>query len=232
MTADPLALGAELDRATARLLATAGALDGTSATPSRLPGWSRGHVLTHVARNADAMCNLLAWARTGERTPMYASPAERAARIEAGAGRPLAEQIADVRATADRFAAEASGMPAEAWQFELPLPTVLQPAALIIWRRLREVEVHHVDLAAGYEPADWPEAFTHRLLHEIATELHGVDLTAHANNLGHPLTIGSGGPPTISGPAATLAGWLTGRVADPELTVEPAGPLPTLPDWS
>lgn len=231
MTADPLVLAAELERATARLLATAGSLDGTSATPSRLPGWSRGHVLTHVARNADAMRNLLTWARTGEPTPAYPSQAARAALIEAGAGRPLDEQIADVRDSADRFAEYAAAMPAEAWQYELPLPTGTQRAAFLVWRRLREVEVHHVDLAAGYEPAAWPESFTHRFLHEVAAELHGIDLTVHATGLGHPLTIGSGGPPTISGPAAALAGWLTGRVAEPELTVAPAGPLPTLPDW-
>jgi maleylpyruvate isomerase len=231
VTADPLVLAAELDRATDRLLATAGALDGTSATPSRLPGWSRGHVLTHVARNADAMRNLLAWARTGEPTPAYASQAARAALIKAGAGRPLGEQIADVRDSANRFAEYAAAMPAEAWQYELPLPTGTQRAALVIWRRLREVEVHHVDLAAGYEPAAWPESFAHRLLHEVAAGLHGIDLTVHAADLGHPLMIGSGGPPTISGRAATLAGWLTGRVAEPELMVAPGGPLPAPPNW-
>ena len=32
--------------------------------PSALPGWTRAHVLTHLARNADAMVNLLTWART------------------------------------------------------------------------------------------------------------------------------------------------------------------------
>jgi maleylpyruvate isomerase len=32
--------------------------------PSRLPGWSRAHVVTHLARNADALVNLLTWART------------------------------------------------------------------------------------------------------------------------------------------------------------------------
>ena len=43
------------------------------AGPSLLPGWTRAHVLAHVAGNADALVNLLTWARTGEETPMYAS---------------------------------------------------------------------------------------------------------------------------------------------------------------
>jgi len=45
--------------------------------PSALPGWTRGHLLTHLARNADALVNLLTWARTGIPTPMYASPDQR-----------------------------------------------------------------------------------------------------------------------------------------------------------
>ena len=80
-----------LDRlaaATGRLLASASTLsDAQAREPSLLPGWSRGHVLTHIARNADGMVNLLRWARTGTQTPMYASAQSRAADIEAGAGR-------------------------------------------------------------------------------------------------------------------------------------------------
>jgi maleylpyruvate isomerase len=233
VTADPLVLIAEVDRATARLLTTAAALDGADAvaTPSLLPGWTRGHVLTHMARNADALRNLLTWARTGDVTPAYPSPAARAAAIEQGSGRPLDEQLADVRDSSARFAQAAADMPAEAWLVELPLESGPQRAARVVWRRLREVEVHHVDLAAGYRPADWPDSFPHRLLHEVATGLTGVDLTVHSTDLGHPLVIGSGGPPTVTGSSAVLAGWLTGRIAEPDLTIEPPGPRPALPDW-
>jgi maleylpyruvate isomerase len=90
-----------LDRLAAaadRVLVTATALsDAQAREPSLLPGWSRGHVLTHIARNADGLRNLLIWARTGAETPMYASAESRSADIEAGAGRPAAELAADVR---------------------------------------------------------------------------------------------------------------------------------------
>lgn len=56
--------------------------------PSYLPGWSRAHVVAHVARNADALVNLLIWARTGIETPMYASGDQRAREIEEGARQP------------------------------------------------------------------------------------------------------------------------------------------------
>src|ERR1017187_7981403 len=81
-----------LGAATARLLATsAGFTDAQVREPSLLPGWTRGHVLSHVARNADSLGNLLRGAATGAQIPMYASTQARDADIEAGAGRGAAE---------------------------------------------------------------------------------------------------------------------------------------------
>jgi maleylpyruvate isomerase len=76
--ADPAAAAAELSArlaaATQRLQDTvAGLTDQQAREPSLLPGWSRGHVLTHLARNADSLRNLLIWARTGVETPQYAN---------------------------------------------------------------------------------------------------------------------------------------------------------------
>jgi maleylpyruvate isomerase len=234
VTADPLLLLAELDRATDRLLATAAGLDDAGvAAPSALPGWTRGHVLAHVARNADGMSNLLVWARTGVVTPQYA-PGQRERDIAAGTPRGAAAQIADVRESAARYAAAAAKMSPPDWVVMLDLPAGPQPAAYGVWRRLREVEVHHVDLDAGYTTADWPESFTHRLLHEVCSGLSTRDdvpaVTVRPSETGHPLAIGSGGP-VVAGPAYALAGWLTGRSAATGLTVSPDGPLPAVPAW-
>jgi uncharacterized protein (TIGR03083 family) len=75
--------------------------DRAPGEPSALPGWSRQHVLAHVAANADALGNLVRWAATGEPTPMYASPAERAAGIERGRQLPAGELKAWLRRSAD-----------------------------------------------------------------------------------------------------------------------------------
>ena len=76
----------------------------TSAAPSRLPGWTIGHVLTHLARNADSMTWVLESSERGEVVDRYPGGVERRnADIEAGAGRPAAEQIADVAATDARL---------------------------------------------------------------------------------------------------------------------------------
>jgi maleylpyruvate isomerase len=152
----------QIDDGTRRLLDTAGAMSPEQIRePSLLPGWTRGHVLTHIARNADGLRNLLIWARTGTTTPMYPNAQAREDGIEAGAGRPPAEQVADLSESADAFRAEAMRLPDAAWQVQVKtLNDPPFPAALVLSRRLVEVELHHVDLGAGYSAADWPERFT------------------------------------------------------------------------
>ncbi|WP_344475711.1 maleylpyruvate isomerase N-terminal domain-containing protein [Nonomuraea monospora] len=162
------ALQAELAAATNQLLATAASLsDADVAAPSLLPGWTRGHVLTHLARNADSYVNLLTWAKTGIRTPQYISYEARAAEIEATARRPAARLLADVEDGAARFAAAVRDLPEHAWRAPVqgmrPPP---HPAWYVLVRRLREVGFHHVDLAAGFGPANWPASFVRRELHD------------------------------------------------------------------
>ncbi|MFE3742123.1 maleylpyruvate isomerase family mycothiol-dependent enzyme, partial [Streptomyces sp. NPDC059134] len=89
--------------ATERLLGAAATLDNAAvAAPSRLPGWSRGHVLAHISRNADALVNVF------EGRPMYPDAATRDADIERDAPRPLAVQLADVRDSGARVLAVAA----------------------------------------------------------------------------------------------------------------------------
>ena len=56
--------------------------------PSLLPGWSRAHVIGHLARNAEALARLATWARTGVETPMYRDREQRAAEIQAASALP------------------------------------------------------------------------------------------------------------------------------------------------
>ncbi|GAA3946594.1 maleylpyruvate isomerase [Amorphoplanes auranticolor] len=221
----------DVDEATERLIRTAEGLDDSAMTaPSALPGWTVGHVLTHVARNADAYTNLLTWARTGVETPAYASPTARMDGIDAGAERPVAEQIADLREAHERLADAAAAMLAEAWTFFLA-PTGASAAA-VPWARLREVEVHHVDLGRGYSPEDWSDAFALRLLREIVTNMPDLDLVLRPQGVEHTLTIGNPeGAPEISGPTRSIAAWLAGRADGGDLTVSPDGVLPEPPRW-
>ncbi|MFX0573181.1 maleylpyruvate isomerase family mycothiol-dependent enzyme [Nocardia nepalensis] len=224
--------------ATNRLLDTIRGLDDDVTVPTLLPGWTRGHLLAHLARNADSLVNLLLWARTGIETPQYASMFIRNADIEAGAPRPLAEQLADNEAAANRWLALAQTTPAEAWTATVrtrqgrPIP-----ATEVIWMRLQEVEIHHVDLGADYQPADWPSEFVARLLPRAAADLTKAIAAAsdpvpafevRTTDTDFTATVGEGAPDhTITGSAPGVLAWLLGRSEGADLS----GALPTLPSW-
>ncbi|WP_280462861.1 maleylpyruvate isomerase family mycothiol-dependent enzyme [Nocardia carnea] len=220
--------------ATSELLATVDTLDDAALTAaSTLPGWTRGHVLTHIARNADSLVNLLLWAHTGVETPQYASTALRDADIELGAPRPLAEQRADLVESAERLIGMARVPTAEQWQVEVrtrrgrPLPAYRIP-----WMRLQELRIHHVDLNAGYLPAQWPADFVAELLAEVAADLgarpDAQPFEIQATDTGFGATVGDGDPGRkVAAPAASLLAWLLGRGADETLPAD----LPQLPAW-
>ncbi|MCP2276938.1 maleylpyruvate isomerase [Nocardia amikacinitolerans] len=222
--------------ATARLLDTVRGLgDGDVIEPSLLPGWTRGHVLAHLARNADSLVNLLIWARTGIETPQYASPFLREFDIDAGAPRPIAEQLRDIEAAANRWSALATTAPPEAWTATVRTRQGRAiPAAEVPWMRLLEVEIHHVDLAASYTPADWPTSFVTRALPRVAGDIANLltpdipPFDIQASDLDFTTSLTPGTPThTVLGPAPSLLAWLIGRSSGEDLS----GPLPELPGW-
>jgi maleylpyruvate isomerase len=213
--------------ATDRLLTAAAELDNASvAEPSRLPGWTRGHVLAHLARNADALVNVL------EGRPMYVSGEARDADIERDAPRPLETQLADLRQSAARFQA-AGAAPAD-WSRTVELRNgVTDSASRVPFRRWAEVELHHVDLGIGYELEHVPEQFTEREIAFLADRFSG-----HPDVPPTRLTDGTrvwrtgreaaDAEITVTGPAPELLGWLAGRRGGSGLTVR-GGSLPGLP---
>lgn len=160
---------------------TRGLTDGEARAPSRLPGWTVGHVLTHIARNGDSVARRLEGAARGEVVDQYPGGREgRAAEIEAGAERPAAELLADLAATHRRIDAAIDVLDGETWDGSTrDVGGRLQPARDIVVGRWREVEVHHVDLGLGYEPDQWPAAFVERVLPEaladVGRRLPGLD---------------------------------------------------------
>ena len=233
-----------LDRiaaATDRLLATAGTLsDAQMREPSLLPGWTRGHVLTHIARNADGLGNLLRWARTGTEIPMYASAEARNADVKAGAGRSAADLAADVRESAAVFAAGVPALSGDAWTVLVrALHGPPFPAFGVLERRLSEVEIHHVDLAAGYTPGDWPVDFVAGALPRVAGSFAGRDdappclVWVAGTTTSFPIGPDQAGVPpvTIHGQPADLLAWLLGRDGGARLGLPLGTTLPQLPPW-
>lgn len=229
----------DVQAATERLLSTArGLTDERLRAPCALPGWSRGHLISHLCRNADGLVNLLTWARTGVRTPQYPSPEAREHDIETGAGRDAALQLADLRESAARFATAVRTMPAQAWSARVAAFGGEEHAAWVtLVRRWCEVEIHHVDLDTGYLPADWPRGFVDTALDRAVNWWAAADPAPMAvlydTTSGREWRFGGQAQgPSVAGPGHVVLAWLTGRGAGTGLDVMPAGPLPTPPAWS
>jgi maleylpyruvate isomerase len=206
-------------------------LDDTSIRePSLLPGWSRGHVLTHVARNADGLANLARWAWTGVRTPMYESREKRDADIETGASELRADLSAAQQRFVDAFAQTAGAEHLSTVTFGRDDRVATADELPMI--RLSEVEIHHVDLDLGYTPAHWPESFVERMLSRVCDDLGKRDVpgvTLHGVDDGRTWKIGDGSH-VVTGPAPALLAWLVGRTDGTGLHAA-GGVLPDLGVW-
>ena len=222
---------------TDRLLQTvAGLSDAELRAASLLPGWTRGHVLTHVARNADGLGNVVRSCVTGEVIPMYASVERRNADIDAGAGRSPADIEADIESSAERLLALLADVPPD--RVDVPVPTGRGfdlTAQKVLWMRVREVGYHHVDLGAGFTFADLPEVVLRQGLLECTDRLGsaspGAAVTARFDD-GEDLTLTIGdGAVAVSGTAADALAWLTGRSDGSGLTTLDDVTLPDLPSW-
>lgn len=231
--ADPAADLAALDEATERLAAAVAALDAKRlAGPSLLPGWSRGHVVAHLSRNADALVNVL------QGRPMYPSTEARDAEIERDSGRSPEAQYADLRDSAARLREAAGAIEGAAWESTVELRNgITDRASSIPFRRLVEVELHHVDLDTGYPVDALPGSFTDRALDYLTRRFAGnpdvAPLELRAED-GRSWLTGSGGgsPLVVTGTPTALVGWLAGRTGGSGLSAagsDGGAALPVLP---
>lgn len=202
--------------------------------PSLLPGWTRGHVVTHLARNADAFGNLLHWAETGEERYMYESVEKRDAAIEAGAVRSAHDLRVDASASAGRLMQAINELDVrheDNLVARMPgTPTF--PAREVATHRWVEVEVHHADLDIGYGREDWAPEFADLLLDRVMDDrADGPAMVLRSTDTGRTWKYGVPGQgPTVEGRACDLAWWVMGRGDGSELTSD-AHTLPELGRW-
>ncbi|KRC50083.1 MULTISPECIES: maleylpyruvate isomerase family mycothiol-dependent enzyme [unclassified Nocardioides] len=221
-----------LHAATERLLSTVDHLpDSAWSGPSHCTGWTRSHVIAHLALNAEALAGVLRGFRDGAPVTMYvaddardrdidvlaaAAPAEVRARLQAACA-----SFAEVAAVADDLAPGTT--------FERTPGGRVMPAGAVPFLRLREVEIHHADLDAGYIVSDWPSETAQSFLRNDAKQYRGPGFHAVASDGSGSWDFGEvdASSPTVSGPLGALAWWATGRDAGPVLSSTNAT-LPTM----
>jgi maleylpyruvate isomerase len=223
---------AHIEAETERVVATAEAIgDEALSGPSLCPGWTRGHVLTHLARNADALARVCAVATDGVDGTMYDSNDSRDAEIAAGAARPAAEQAADVRDSSARLTSKLQALrPADAEIRVRRTPDVAPRIRVgnVPFLRLRELVYHHVDLDAGFTFADAPADVVEMLLEDAAFRLTREDeppAVTLSTDEGDQYVVGDG-TTRVAGPRASVLLWLARERTD-GVTFD--GPVPALP---
>ena len=232
---DPLDLD-HLTAASRALVRNVDSLRGDDwAAPSLLPGWSRAHVVAHLALNGEALSAVLLGVVEGQPVPMYASQDQRDAEIEELAGAEHPELRERLLASTTTFTEAAQAVPDDAWagRFERTPGGRSLPLHAVPTMRLRELEIHHVDLDVGYSPDDWPPGFAEgvvdgmvrRLDPEQGFRVAPLD-TRRSWDVGDP----GADPVVVTGPVAHVAWWLTGRPADERVTSS-SGELPTIGGW-
>jgi maleylpyruvate isomerase len=205
-------------RATQRYLEALTVLDDAGMRqPSVLPGWTRAHVVGHLARNADALTQVLQQVLDGSEAYMYQSQADRETDIQRTAsldGDVLRQDSVTACARLEE-AAEQVGMD----RLEHPVsrtaggdPTFT--ASDVGSMRRTEVEIHHADLGIGYTAHDWPTDFSLALVERRQDELAslpggGPSMVLSSTDLNGLWRLGVGGLRS-TGPRPTWPGGWSG----------------------
>ncbi|NND76506.1 MAG: maleylpyruvate isomerase family mycothiol-dependent enzyme [Ilumatobacter sp.] len=180
------------------------------AAPSRLPGWTKGHVLAHLVNSGDGHASIFDAAARGEIVAQYPhGPEGRSADIEAGASRPFAEQRDALRRSI--------------WQLEGTWATSnwdgsgITPRGGVValtelpFLRLREVAIHHIDLDIGHDFSDLADEY-------VRIELKRLEMTWAARQ---PMGMTPLPDAALALDPPLRLAWLTGRASIDGL--EPAG---------
>jgi maleylpyruvate isomerase len=177
-----------------------------------LPGWSRAHLATHLARNADHLRLIAEAVEAGRPQPVPPSRAERLAELERGADRGGLELQIDLDTAAGALQQSIERL--THWESTVRLRGKDWPLAVIPLARLHEVCIHHIDLDCEFGPDSVDPAAAAWLLRWVLDLLADAELPTlriEADSL--VAELGRGGElRTVSGSDARLWAWLSGRL--------------------
>ncbi|WP_125776978.1 maleylpyruvate isomerase family mycothiol-dependent enzyme [Antribacter gilvus] len=210
--------------------------EGAEREPSALPGWTRGHVLGHVAGNGRAQARQAEHAARGETVEYYdGGPAGRDAEIEADSTLSVAQHVAALEAVRERHAVGWPVAGAPLWAAPVAYRNGVLHDCLFAW--WRELRIHSVDALVGIGFDSWDDELCGHLLAWLAPRLpEGVTVAPE------PAPTGQAGQADVAEPTGTVVAgdlrdvvaWLAGREPERAPRAVRNGtevPLPELLPW-
>ena len=189
----------------------AGLRDEDVLAATELPGWTRGHVLAHLAHVSNAVARQVEYTLRGERIDFYdGGPSGRTQAIEMAAGQGAREHQEALAAGMTKVLGALEGLEEEQWQLPISYRNgVVRDGALAYWR---ELLIHLTDLQVGRGPETWSKEFCLYLL-EFLTPRVPENTHLKLLPLGlSPMTIGTGeNAVSVSGMLTDIVAWLAGR---------------------
>lgn len=162
--------------------------------PSLLPGYSRGHVVAHIANKVKAHVRVLEGPAASEVRQLHPDGYDPDLAAELGAKRPAAEIRSDLALCLGLLEATWEAFDDSLWNQQGIMAAGPRSMVEILAHHLRNVEVHHVDLDIGHRPSNWPSILVEG---ELSKRLRSFpDRAEHAE----------------------ILAWLLGRAPAPELT--------------
>ena len=166
---------------------------------------------------------------------MYASQEARDDDIEELAGADHAELRDRLLASLTTFQDATVALPDEAWsgRFERTPGGPTFPLDAVPLMRVREIEIHHADLGAGYTADQWPPGFAEVVVDGMVKRLDpdpGFRVTPLDSERTWDVGQVDDESAVVTGPVAQLAWWLTGRPPGEQVSCS-RGELPTIGGW-
>jgi maleylpyruvate isomerase len=205
-----------------RALESAGFDDALARRPSALPGWTVGHVITHLARNGDSHTRMIEAAKLGAPVAQYGE-GQRDREIAAGAGRSAAALLDDLCQADDALLIAYNTVDADTWAANALRWDRAWPVSDLPFLRWREVALHTADLGLpGIGNEIWAPAYVD---HELRRQVGGlavrlpaataVRLAANDSDWSTVVMAAGDELPrevvTVDGSLAGLLAWTVGR---------------------